>query len=247
VSRETAVGLAGRHGLGAVAVERLVRLLEGLAALPDLPTRIRDPREAGERHLADSLSALDLPAVRAARALADLGSGAGFPGLPLAIALPQARVDLVDSSRRKSEATAALAAAAGVDNARPISARVEDWARGDGARAYDVVTARALAPLPVVVEYAAPLLRAGGMLVAWRGSRDPGAERDARRAAQIVGLAPAEVLSVTPFEGARNLHLHPYEKVAPTPDGFPRRAGMAAKRPLGARPAGRASSDRAPE
>ena len=91
--------------------------------------------------------------------IADLGSGAGFPGLPLAIALPDSRVDLVESARRKCAVIDRLAAAAGVENARSLPLRVEELAAGDGRSAYDAVTARALAPLPVLVEYAAPLLR----------------------------------------------------------------------------------------
>jgi 16S rRNA (guanine527-N7)-methyltransferase len=95
------------------------------------------------------------------------------------------------------------------------------------------VTARAVAGLPVLVEYAAPLLRLSGMLVAWKGARDPAEEELGRAAADEVGLALADVLRVEPFEGARNRHLHLYRKVAPTPGRFPRRPGMAAKRPLG--------------
>lgn len=194
---------------------------------------MRDPQRAAELHLADSLSGLAIPAIRDARTVADLGSGAGFPGLPLAIALPAARVDLIESSRRKAAVIDALAAAAGLENARAVALRAEDWARESGGGGYDAVTARALAPLAVLAEYAAPLLRPGGALVAWKGARDPAEESAGARAAGELGLAARQVLEVTPFEGARNRHLHLYEKVAETPERFPRRAGMAAKRPLG--------------
>jgi 16S rRNA (guanine527-N7)-methyltransferase len=112
-----------------------------------------------------------------------------------------------------------------------VHARAEAWPAG--AEAHDLVTARALAALPVVVEYAAPLLAEGGALVAWRGRRDPDAEAAATRAAAEVGLEPVEVRRVEPYSAARDRHLHVFRKTAPTPPRFPRRPGMARKRPLG--------------
>ena len=106
-------------------------------------------------------------------------------------------------------------------------------ALGGGAGAYDAVTARAVAALPVLVEYAAPLLRADGVLVAWKGARARDEEEAGARAAASVGLEPVEVRHVVPFEGARDRHLHVFCKVSPTPERFPRRPGMAEKRPLG--------------
>jgi 16S rRNA (guanine527-N7)-methyltransferase len=188
-------------------------------------------------HVADGLSGLEVGALRAARRIADVGAGAGFPGLVLAIALPETSVDLIESVRRKAAVIDRLRQAAQVGGARAVVARAEEWAKappalGGGREAYDAVTARAVAPLAVLVEYAAPLLRPGGMLVAWKAARDRAEEKAGAKAADEVGLAPLEVLRVEPFEGARNRHLHVYRKVAPTPDRFPRRAGVAAKRPL---------------
>ncbi len=114
-----------------------------------------------------------------------------------------------------------------------VHTRAESWP--DGLAAFDVVTARALAPLSVVVEYAAPLLVLGGTLVAWRGRRDPAAERGAAAAAAEVGLEPGEIVAVQPYRAAQNRHLHLMSKVIQTPPGFPRRPGMALKRPLGVR------------
>lgn len=225
--------LVERYGLPGEAGAQLKRLLDALAAEPDPPTTVREPGEAGDVHVADSLAALELPQLRQARTLADMGSGAGFPGLVLAVALPDARVDLIESSRRKCEVIQRLAAAAGIGNARPVPARVEEWAAGEGREAYDVVTARALAPLSVLIEYAAPLLHPSGALVAWKGARDAEEERAGERAAGEVGMDRGVVVPVTPYEGSRNRHLHLYLKVRPTPDRFPRRPGVAAKRPLG--------------
>jgi 16S rRNA (guanine527-N7)-methyltransferase len=120
-----------------------------------------------------------------------------------------------------------------VQNVRVVCARLESWA--EGLAAFDLVTARALAPLPVVVEYAGPLLIVGGTLVVWRGRRHAPEEEAAARAAAEVGLEPRAILPVQPYPSARARHLHLMSKVMETPDRFPRRPGMALKRPLGVR------------
>ncbi len=117
--------------------------------------------------------------------IADLGSGAGFPGLALAVALPAAEVSLVESQRRKCEFLERVCAAAEIENAHVVCSRAEEWR--EGVSRYDVVTARALAPQPVVLEYAAPLLRMGGTLVDWRGRRDEAAEEAARARGGVAG------------------------------------------------------------
>jgi 16S rRNA (guanine527-N7)-methyltransferase len=162
-----------------------------------------------------------------------VGAGAGFPGLALAIALPQARIDLIESTRRKTEVIERLARVAGIGNARALAERAESWAAGEGAGAYEAVTARAVAPLAVLLEYAAPLLCDGGVLVAWKGARDELEERGGALAAERLAMEPVSVSRVVPFAGAETRHLHVYSKVGPTPAGVPRRPGMARKRPLG--------------
>jgi len=232
VERELA-GLADRYTLPAAAPAQLAALLTALAADPHAPTTVRTPAEAARTHLADSLVALDLDAVRDATRIADLGAGAGFPGLALAVALPAARVVLVESVARKCAFIRTAAEAAQLTNVDVVADRAESWSAGLGTR--DLVTARALAPLAVLAEYAAPLLREGGALVAWKGRRDEQEELEAVVAAQELGLALEEVRPVHPYAAAEHRHLHVLRKVAPTPDRFPRRPGMARKRPLGAR------------
>ena len=118
----------------------------------------------------------------------------------------------------------------GLANVEIVNARAESWPEGIGSR--DLVTARAVAPLAVLVEYAAPLLALDGALVAWKGRRDGEEERDGAAAAAATGLDVAEIRPVAPWIGAERLHLHVYVKVASTPNRFPRRPGMASKRPL---------------
>ena len=221
-----------RHGAPPVAEEPLRRVLEALRAEPDPHSTVR-PEDAVDVHVADSLAALAVDDLRNARRIADIGAGAGFPGLPLAAAVPDAQVDLIESSHRKVEVMRRLAAAAGIENARAVPARAEEWAAREGRGAYDAVTARAVAPLAVLVEYAAPLLRDGGALIAWKGGRNAEEEAAGARAADAVGLQGDEVVPVRPYPSSRNRHLHLYRKSSPTPERFPRRPGVAAKRPLG--------------
>jgi 16S rRNA (guanine527-N7)-methyltransferase len=191
---------------------------------------VRDPAEGVDVHVADSLVALELDEVRAARRIADLGSGGGFPGLVLAIALPQARVALVESVSRKTAFLSRAASELGLDNIGVVAARAETWPAGLGA--HDLVTARALAALPVLVEYAAPLLVDSGALVAWKGRVTEAEEADGRAAAVALGMSEPVRRGVAPFpdSGERSLYLS--SKVSATPAGYPRRAGMARKRPI---------------
>jgi 16S rRNA (guanine527-N7)-methyltransferase len=224
----TVADLMARFGLPADAGRRLEALLAGLADSA-APTTVHAPEEAIEVHLADSLVALELPAVREAARIADLGAGAGFPGLALAAARPDASVTLIESNRRRASFIGELAAGARLDNVEVVAKRAEE-----AAGKHDVVTARALAELPVVLEYAAPLLQRGGTVVVWQGRRNADQEQRAEAAAAQLGLALDELRSVRPFPAAQHRHLHTYVKVAATPDRFPRRPGMARKRPLGA-------------
>jgi len=228
----TLAGLAAAHDLPPASVSALEAYLALLAADPQAPTSVTARAGALDAHVADSLVALEIPAVRDARVLADLGSGAGPPGIVLAAALPGARMVLVEATRRKADFLIRAAAAAGLSNVEVVALRAEEW--DEGAGACDIVTARALAPLPVLAEYAAPLLREGGELVAWKGRRDLAEQAAGAAAAAEVGLEAVEIRPVTPFPAARDRHLHRYLKRCATPARFPRRPGMATKRPLGA-------------
>ncbi|MDP2711118.1 MAG: 16S rRNA (guanine(527)-N(7))-methyltransferase RsmG [Solirubrobacteraceae bacterium] len=222
--------LGARHELPGDARAALARLIELLADDPTAPTALRDSLAAVDLHVADALVALEVDEVRGARRIADLGSGAGVPGLVLAAALPAAEVALVESNGRKCAFLRRAVEAMGLGNVVVVSERAESWRDGVGSR--DLVCARALAALPVLVEYAAPLLAAGGALVAWKGRRDGADEADGAAAAAATGLRPVAVRPVRPWDGAEHLHLHLYLKVGLTPNRYPRRPGMASKRPL---------------
>ena len=234
--------LAERYGLSDPAAAKLRTLLQLLLQDPLAPTAIRDSAKAIDDHLADSLVALEVDAVRDARRAVDIGSGAGLPGLALAIALPGAEFALLESAARKCAFVGRAIAECAVENATVVNARAESWTAGLGRN--DLVTARAVAPLDVVAEYAAPLLTIGGTLAAWRGRRDLAAEAALRQAAEELGLSDPEIRPVQPHDRAQHRHLYLISKVMETPSRFPRRPGMALKRPLGAGQTVQQPSDR---
>jgi 16S rRNA (guanine527-N7)-methyltransferase len=211
------------------ALEELLRLL----AEPRAPISASTVDRAREVHLADSLSGLDLEPIRSAERIADLGSGAGLPGLVLAAALPDAAVDLIESIERKCAFLREAIERMGLGNATVVCERSEEWASAAGREAYDVVTARAVGSLATLAELASPLLRDGGLLAAWKGGRHPEDEADVARAADRVAMQAIEIRSVRPYPASRDRHIHLLRKNGPTPNGLPRRPGLAAKRPFG--------------
>lgn len=219
--------------LDPAAREALERVLELLAVERASVSSVTDPQRAWRVHVADSLTGLEFADLREAPTIADIGSGAGFPGLVLAVALPTARVDLIESVRRKCEFIQRAIEVAGIDNARVINGRSEELAASEGREAYAAVTARAVGRLSTLAELASPLLADKGVLVAWKGKRDEEEEQQLSRAAEGLAMEPQEILHVGPYAGSEHRHLHLLRKAGPTPADLPRRAGMAKKRPRG--------------
>ncbi len=214
------------------ALDELLRIL----AEPRAPIAASTVARARDVHIADSLSGLELESIRSARRIADLGSGAGLPGLVLAAALPDARVDLIESIERKCAFLRDAIERMGIANATVVCRRSEEWAGGEGREAYDAVAARSVGPLAALAELASPLLREGGQLVAWKGKRSAQEEAEAARAADRLAIEPIEIRSVQPYPSSRDRHIHLLRKNGPTPNGLPRRPGMATKRPFGSEP-----------
>lgn len=235
VPRETAWGarlrqLGDQHGLSAAQLDQLAGLLEFVADEPTAPTTVTDPPRAVDVHVADSLSVLALNDLDSPAVVADVGSGAGFPALVLAVARPDTRVVAVESVARKCGFIESAADRIGLTNIEVACVRAEAWLAGTGV--CDVVCARAVAPLGVLCEYAAPLLRLDGVLVSWKAALDDSEAAAARAACARLGLSEPERIPVEPYPASRNHALFRARKVADTPPGFPRRPGMATKRPL---------------
>jgi 16S rRNA (guanine527-N7)-methyltransferase len=223
--------------VGPAARRRLEALVEALAADRSAPSSVTDRERARRVHIADSLSGLEVTALANAGRIADVGAGAGFPGLVMAVAVPGAQVDLIESVSRKCEFIERAIQRSGVENAAAVCTRAEDWAAAPppngGRESYDAVTARAVGRLATIAELASPLLRDGGTLVAWKGRRDAAEEDEMGRAAERLAIEIVEVRWVGPYSGSRNRHLHVLRKVGRTPEGLPRRPGMAKRRPFG--------------
>jgi 16S rRNA (guanine527-N7)-methyltransferase len=218
--------------LGPDARQRLQIVLDLLAEERASVSSVVDQR-AWQVHVADSLTGLEIPELREARRIADVGAGAGFPGLVLAVALPEAQVDLVESVGRKCEFMRRASDAAEIANARVLNLRSEDLAAAEGRESYDAVTARAVGRLSTLAELASPLLKPNGVLVAWKGKRDADEEEQLRRAAAALAMEPEAILEVGDRAGSEHRHLHVVRKAGATPANLPRRPGMAKKRPRG--------------
>jgi 16S rRNA (guanine527-N7)-methyltransferase len=210
----------------------LETVLALLAAERASVSSVTDDR-AWKVHVADSLTGLEVPELREAHRIADVGAGAGFPGLVLAVALPDTQVDLIESVSRKTAFITHAASAAGIPNATALTIRAEDLAKADGRESYDIVTARAVARLSTLAELASPLLKENGVLVAWKGRRDAEEEAQIDRAAADLAMTPESILDVGHRAGSEHRHLHVLRKTGPTPANLPRKPGLAKKRPKG--------------
>jgi len=199
--------------------EALRRYCELLASADVSVTSIRGADELWRRHVEDALTAADL--VGTARTLVDVGSGGGSPGIPLALELDLAAT-LLEATRPKAAFLRRVVAEIGLA-AEVVHARSEEYARGEGRDRFDLAVARALAPPPVALELCLPLVRPGGRLILWTGDVET-SPLDA-----VAGALAAEVADVHRVDDARRLIV--VAKVGPTPARFPRRPGMAGKRP----------------
>lgn len=216
------------------AAQAYVRLLLEANQRMNL-TRLVEPADVARLHLLDALSALPLVDAAGVRLAVDLGSGGGMPAIPLALARPGVEWVMVDSVRRKAAVLESFVEELGLGNARVVAERAEDLGRNPVHRErYDLATARACAPLPVLVELALPLVRVGGRLLAWKGPLGQADDelRRGRIAARQLGAGRLTVRGA----GLPALGDHTFVRVAkaaPTPPHFPRRAGEPGRRPLG--------------
>ena len=194
-------------------------------------TTIVDYREVQTRHFVDSISVALALGPGAGRVI-DIGTGAGFPGLPLIILLPHLEVVLLESVPKKTAFLSHLIVRLGLQGVEVLTARAEEVAHRPKYReSFDAVLGRALAPLAVMAELALPLARTGGRVISQKKGDFSAEAALAARAISLMGGRVAEIREVAApgLEGHRLVVL---EKVSPTPKKYPRRAGMPAKRPI---------------
>ena len=186
-----------------------------------------------ERHLDDSFGLAAIRRPQPGERWADLGSGAGLPGLPLAIAHRSTSFTLIDAQQRRLDWVAATAARLRLTNLTVIHERLEDYARGPARATFDVATARALGPLPVVAEFGLPLLAIGGQLLVPRGQPGDDELEQAAMACQQLGGTLEGVVPNPSSPIDRVGFVVIMAKIAATSPRFPRRSGVPARAPLG--------------
>ena len=201
-------------------------------------TAITEFGDVIHKHFLDSCAPARLPwfPKEGGASLIDVGSGAGFPGIPLKILYPELEVTLLDSLKKRVNFLNEVIEARGLEGIKAIHARAEDGARQEALReCFDVAVSRAVAALPVLSEYCLPYVKVGGSFLAWKGS---GAEAEAEAAKgaakKLGGKAPEMTVFTLPGADGEILgrSLVRIVKTAPTPKKYPRKAGTAAKSPL---------------
>ena len=199
-------------------------------------TAVTDEAEMIDKHYVDSLSALAVPGlIPQTGSLIDVGTGAGFPGLPLALACPGLKVTLMDAQQKRLNFLQAVIDDLGVRNVTLVHARAEDGAQFPNHREkYDLAVARAVASLAVLSEYLLPYVKVGGKALCWKGPALMEELPQGRKAAFLLGGKAQEPLSA-PLPGRDWQHLLlPVDKVQKTARLYPRKAGTPGKNPLGA-------------
>ena len=196
-------------------------------------TALTAPEDVAVKHIIDSLTAYDAALFDGARTLIDVGTGAGLPGIPLAVYAPHLTVTLLDSLNKRVRFLTEVTAAMGLQNVRCIHARAEEAARtAEHRAAYDIAVSRAVARLPILIEYTLSFVRVGGTLLALKGRAYAEEQKEARRAAEVLGggRITARPVHLPGLDDVRAILTVTKERQ--TPAAYPRGGGAPTRRPL---------------
>ena len=197
-------------------------------------TAIRNPQEIRTKHFLDSLTCLLALRETPLERLIDIGTGAGFPGIPLKIIYPKMQLTLVELVGKKVKFCQHVVSQLGLTGVEVIQERAEVLGQSPAYREkYDWAVARAVAILPVLAEYLLPLVRVGGGMLAMKGESGPAEAHKAEHALRVLGGHLRQLVTVTLPGVVEERYLVVIDKVAATPDGYPRRVGIPVKKPLG--------------
>lgn len=195
-------------------------------------TAITDSREIKIKHFADSLSPLTFGIIKEGMRIADVGSGAGFPGMPIKIVMENTHVTLIDALDKRIKFLNTVAEALELKEISCIHKRAEDAGRDETLReSFDVVLSRAVAPLDILSEYCMPLVKVGGYFMALKGPAPEEEMKNAEAAVKILGGKTEKIEKVTLADGIEHTVVI-IKKTDATPSKYPRKAGKPSKAPL---------------
>ena len=194
-------------------------------------TAIRDPKEFYEKNIRDSLEVMNIPQFMKGKRILDLGTGGGFPGLPLAIACPDKEFYLLDSVAKKLKVVSAAAEEFHLDNVDVLNMRAEDMAKWPAYReSFDAVVSRAVANMSTLSEYCLPFVKKDGYFIAYKTEEAREEIEAAKKAISILGGVIEEIVPDS-IEGSGHLFVV-VKKIKTTPNKYPRKAGLPSKDPL---------------
>ena len=217
------------------ALDKMVKYMDEILKLNEEInlTAITDRDEFIEKHFVDSLLAAGLSEFSGAARILDIGTGAGFPGIPLALAFEDKEFVLADSLNKRVKIIESLCEKLGIGNVKAVHGRAEDLAkRGEYRESFDICVSRAVAGMSTLSEYCLPFVKPGGIFVAYKGPDCEEEVAQAAKAIDLLGGGDVKILSPQSGEASFDHRLVIVRKVANTPSAYPRKAGTPAKKPL---------------
>ncbi|EQK40580.1 MULTISPECIES: 16S rRNA (guanine(527)-N(7))-methyltransferase RsmG [Paraclostridium] len=196
-------------------------------------TGIEEEKEVYIKHFLDSVAAVKKGYIKDGMSIIDVGTGAGFPGLPLRICLENSKVTLLDSLNKRINFLSEVCTNINIDDIELIHGRAEDFGKDEKYREqYDIATARAVAGLPILMEFCVPFIKVGGYFVCLKGPNADTELEESRKAMEVLGLEFVEKIDVELPEIELKHNIVVFKKVNSTPAKYPRKAGKPVKTPI---------------